>query len=252
MKIPLYALLALSVVGLVIGQECRGVFKCYDDRVNKWINDQIGVELVGHYTYLYLAQIFDHHTRHYPKVAKYLRAKSAEELSHAERFIEYQNQRGGTVNMPQVSRYVDGSCANVKDIKTAFKCAMELEAYVTRQLTQLHNDASNVKPEYSSNSCPEVDDMSDDDLRLAQPLLFTCMVGENPSTTTSTMDVCACESIESVQYVELSEMIAHEFLGHQVEDTKEIANHYRNIVKLQSESGVGGLGDYLFDKHLEL
>ncbi|XP_077967255.1 ferritin heavy chain-like [Styela clava] len=245
------AILLLSMLGVAFGGECKGVFKCYDDRVNKWVNSQIGVELSGHYTYLYLAQIFEHHTRHYPKVAKYLRAKSAEELSHAERFIEYQNQRGGTVDMPTVSRYTEGSCADVKDIKTAFKCAMELEAHVTRQLTQLHNDASEVKKEFS-NQCSGVDDIDDDDLRLTQPLLITCTVGENSATTTSTMNVCTCDSIQSIQYVELAEMIAHEFLGHQVEDTKEIANHYRNVLKLQSADGAPGLGDFIFDKHLEL
>lgn len=48
---------------------------------------------------IFQAQLFDHHAMNYPKVAKYFRAKSAEELSHAERFIQYQNQRGGKVEM---------------------------------------------------------------------------------------------------------------------------------------------------------
>lgn len=50
-------------------------------------------------------------------------------------------------------------------------------------------------------------------------------------------------------------MIAHEFLGHQIEDTKEIASHYRTLKKMNmaGTNGAGNaLNEYLFDKNLEL
>ena len=40
---------------------------------------------------------------YYPKAAKYFREKSNEELQHAERFIEYQNQRGGRFDISAVT-----------------------------------------------------------------------------------------------------------------------------------------------------
>ena len=39
---------------------------------------------------------------YYPKVAAYFRKKSDEEMQHAERFIEYQNQRGGKFDLSSV------------------------------------------------------------------------------------------------------------------------------------------------------
>lgn len=45
---------------------------------------------------------------------------------------------------------------------------------------------------------------------------------------------------------QLSEMIAHEFLGHQVQDTKELANMYHTIKRMKKDH----LSNYLFDKNL--
>ena len=48
-------------------------------------------------------------------------------------------------------------------------------------------------------------------------------------------------------------MINHEFLGHQIEDTKELANI---VSTLGGFSGTGSenskLGNFLYDKHLDL
>ena len=48
-------------------------------------------------------------------------------------------------------------------------------------------------------------------------------------------------------------MITHEFLGHQMEDTKELANYLQTLTKFQGDDqAVESLGNYLFDKKLEL
>lgn len=46
-------------------------------------------------------------------------------------------------------------------------------------------------------------------------------------------------------------MIAHEFLDHQLEDTKEIANYYNTLKNMNKEGNVK-LASWLFDQHLEL
>ena len=47
-------------------------------------------------------------------------------------------------------------------------------------------------------------------------------------------------------------MITHEFLGHQIEDTKEIANYLSTLDKFNAsgDSNVANLASYLFDKNL--
>lgn len=223
---------------------CKTQIACLDKAVGDLVNGQIKHELQAQYTYLYLSQIFDQHTNHYPKIAKYLRAKSAEEMSHAERFMQYQNQRGGTVTLSDVSRYKEGSCRNVKTIMKAMECALKLEALVTSKLTKLHMDAQEVTlPALCADTT-----LDDFDLRMTQPLMLSCTVsGQGEKVVSARENNCVCSTITSGSYVELAELIAHEFLGHQVEDTKELADHYQTVKKLNSP-----LGDYLFDKHLEL
>ena len=41
-------------------------------------------------------------------------------------------------------------------------------------------------------------------------------------------------------------MISHEFLGHQIEDTKELANYYQTLNNFKNDA----LGSYMFDKNL--
>jgi len=118
-------------------------FGGYESKINKMINNQINTELVGHYTYLHLSHLFNDKSRYYPKVAKYFKAKSNEEMSHAERFMEYQNQRGAKIELSNVK--IQGQfkknnledCENVATLSQAFKCAVALEVFVTDSLTEL-------------------------------------------------------------------------------------------------------------------
>uniref|UniRef100_H2YJB8 Ferritin n=1 Tax=Ciona savignyi TaxID=51511 RepID=H2YJB8_CIOSA len=215
-----------------------------DSQVDERLNRQIGVELKGHYTYLYLSHIFEQHTHYYPKVAKYFRAKSNEEMSHAERFIQYQNQRGGNFNIASVQRKNDNECANVDSVLKGFACAKVLEIEVTEALTDLLSFVSAVPVagtdiHGASNAT--------NDLRDAQPILV------HHGRTTKPLASYECNRLSgdiTVEYVELTEMIAHEFLGHQIEDTKEIANHEQTLKNFGSANEA--LGSFLADKHLEL
>nr|CAB3247338.1 ferritin heavy chain [Phallusia mammillata] len=165
-------------------------------------------------------------------------------MQHAEKFIDYQNQRGGTYSISSVEKKSDGKCAAITSLKKGFQCAVELEMDVTRALNSLLTDVSDVKAEIGN--C-EIDD-GNKDLLLSQSILVTV----NGTTKALNHHVCGdLESkLEKVEYVELGEMIAHDFLGHQLEDTKELANYVGTLEKFgDSESA---LGSYLVDKHLEL
>ena len=39
---------------------------------------------------------------YYPRAAKFFKEKADEEMQHAEKFIEYQNRRGGTFDLEAV------------------------------------------------------------------------------------------------------------------------------------------------------
>lgn len=231
-------------------------FGGYESKINKMINDQINTELVGHYTYLHLSHLFNDKSRYYPKVAKYFKAKSDEEMSHAERFMEYQNQRGAKIELSNVmiqGQFLNQdenlqSCKNVKTLSEAFECAVDLEVYVTDSLTDLAREASDVKPTTNTLKAGDVND-----LLKSQAVL---VIYEDSNTTHKkslrrSIDHLTEDNIRSVSYFQLAEMITHEFLGHQMEDTKEIANYYSTLSKFGTgDSSVENLGSYLFDKNL--
>jgi len=231
-------------------------FGGYESKINKMINNQINTELVGHYTYLHLSHLFNDKSRYYPKVAKYFKAKSDEEMSHAERFMEYQNQRGAKIELSNVN--VQGqfrdqsknlqSCRNVKTLSEAFKCAVDLEVFVTDSLTDLVREASEVKP--VANTL-EADDVNDLLKSQAVVVVYEKSGSTHKKSLRRSIDHLTEDNIVSVSYVQLAEMITHEFLGHQMEDTKEIANYFHTLSKFGGgDSSVENLGNYLFDKNL--
>lgn len=222
-------------------------FARYEKKMNDLINNQINVELQGHYTYLHLSHFFADKTRYYPKVSKYFRAKADEEMQHAERFIQYQNQRGGkfeltSVSLPTQALTVCDTLRGSKfDLRAAFKCAQALEIHVTQKLTELANQAGGALTLTSSDT----EEAVLNDLLKGQSVVITS--GNRQNALNSCFPSECSSQIDTVAYVELAEMITHEFLGHQLEDTKEIANYFNTLEKFGEESA---LGQYLFDKNL--
>jgi len=278
MKSAIICLLVCFVAPLVSSEpnipQFKNYFGKYEYRMNDAINKQIQVELQGHYTYLYLSHTFNEKSRYYPKVASYFRAKADEEMQHAERFIQYQNQRGGTFALgTSVTLPADiTQCKTAKTLKDAFTCAQSLELFVTKELTNLAKLASNVICTYKANSvdtdisCNQctacgttaIEDVND--LMAGQSVLVT---HGNPATTEALYKYYqggATYTISKVEYIELEEMITHEFLGHQIEDTKEIANYLNTLTNFGKTPGssssstdtdnVEKLASYLFDKNL--
>lgn len=262
-------LIVLAAYLVAVNADFSSTFGEYEKKINCEINKQIEVELMGHYTYLKLSHKFNDKSTYYPKVAKYFRAKADEEMQHAERFIQYQNQRGGKFELTGVS--IAGNlvqdCNDFSSLQPAFTCAQNLEIYVTKKLTNLANLALDVKDSNTQQQCKASATTStsanENALIKGQSVLVTLkkngyddevkslndLTYDTGSTTTT---VNNGYTINTVKYIELAEMITHEFLGHQIEDTKEIANYVETLTNLNKDKSQGNLGSYLFDKHLPL
>ena len=104
-----------------------------------FINKQINLELYAFYTYLSLSYHFDRHDVGLQGFHEFFKKRSGEELEHAQKFMKYQNSRGGTVilqaiNKPNKDSW--GSCLESMEI------SLQLERTVNDSLLKLHGVAS--------------------------------------------------------------------------------------------------------------
>jgi len=224
-------LFALFVAGASAGslETCLSDKK-YDDYVTDLLNQQINVELTAQYSYLRLAHLFQQPFLYYPKFAEFFREKSLEEMTHAEDFMTYQTQRGvERTNTPGFSM-VDitdkvKTCKDIDTLYAGFVCARDLEIFVTSELTKLVSKVSKVK--YAPDG--DVGDHTyNEELRKSQAVLVSYNDGDsqtqtslNAATTTTTEITCSTIYLD---YIELGEHISHDYLGHQIIDTKVLAN----------------------------
>lgn len=71
----------------------------YSPRAEAAVNEQINVELNISYVYTAMAAYFDRDNVALPGFARYFRDQAAEERSHAQKLIDFQNTRGGRVKL---------------------------------------------------------------------------------------------------------------------------------------------------------
>lgn len=69
----------------------------YHEDCEAAINKQINMELYASYVYLSMAGYFDRDDVALPGFKKFFKKSSDEEREHAQKFIKYQNMRGGRV-----------------------------------------------------------------------------------------------------------------------------------------------------------
>ncbi|MGB9695074.1 MAG: ferritin [Caldisericaceae bacterium] len=72
------------------------------ENIQKAINEQINKEFFSAYLYLSMAQYFE--TKNLTGMAKWLFIQYKEELSHAEKFMGYMNERGGVVELTTIEK----------------------------------------------------------------------------------------------------------------------------------------------------
>uniref|UniRef100_A0A646QDE4 Ferritin n=1 Tax=Hemiscolopendra marginata TaxID=943146 RepID=A0A646QDE4_9MYRI len=99
------------------------------------INKQINMELYASYVYLSMAYYFDRDDVALHGFHKFFKKSSDEEREHAERFMKFQNQRGGRIVLQNILK------PDVEDWGSgmqAMQAALELEKTVNQSLLDLH------------------------------------------------------------------------------------------------------------------
>lgn len=99
------------------------------------INDQINMELRASYVYQAMSAHFAHDSVALPGFAARFRKEAEEERSHALKFVDYLNKRGGCV------RFTDIAAPNGtwKSAREALESALQLEKDVNTSLLNLHS-----------------------------------------------------------------------------------------------------------------
>ncbi|XP_020666799.3 ferritin heavy chain A [Pogona vitticeps] len=99
------------------------------------VNHLVNLELHASYVYLSMSYHFDRDDVALSHVAKFLKEQSHEEREHAEKFLRYQNKRGGRVVLQDIRKPEKDEWGNTLD---ALQSALELEKKVNQALLDLH------------------------------------------------------------------------------------------------------------------
>ena len=103
------------------------------------MNDQIHKEFESAYGYLAMSAYFSNHN--YPGAASWMRIQSREEVGHATKFIDFMEDRGGTV----VLRALAAPPPEYASPLAAFEAAVEQEALVSASIYRLYELAAKEK-----------------------------------------------------------------------------------------------------------
>jgi ferritin heavy chain len=103
------------------------------------INRQINLELYASYVYTAMAHHFDRWDVALKGHHKYFKEMAEEEREHANKFMEYQNKRGGTIVLLDIKKPQQQSW---KSPLEAHETALQLEKDVYQALLELHVFAS--------------------------------------------------------------------------------------------------------------
>ncbi|KAL6503773.1 2Fe-2S ferredoxin [Orobanche gracilis] len=107
------------------------------------INEQINVEYNVSYVYHAMFAYFDRDNVALKGLAKFFKESSIEEREHAEKFMEYQNKRGGKVKLQSILMpFSEFDDAEKGDALYAMELALSLEKLTNEKLLNLHAVAS--------------------------------------------------------------------------------------------------------------
>ena len=105
----------------------------------KELNNQIGREFQASYQYFSLYTYFDRDDIGLEKIAKFFKKMSDEERDHATKLSEYQNKRGGRVELKPITAVnFDFKEKPYEDVKEAFITALNMEKTINTCLLKLH------------------------------------------------------------------------------------------------------------------
>lgn len=116
----------------------------WSEECEKLINEQINLELSAYHYYLKLYCFFSKSTINMPKIANFFKKSSDEEKEHAEQFMDYQNLRGGNIEIKTVSSNIlniSEENSKYQCLIEAFKSILELEKKVNSSILNIHSKA---------------------------------------------------------------------------------------------------------------
>jgi len=107
----------------------------YHSECEAMINKQINLELYASYVYQSMAWYFDRDDVALPGMHKFFKESSEEEREHAEKFMKYQNARGGRVVLQGIEKPERDEWGSGLE---AMQMALALEKNVNQVLFDLH------------------------------------------------------------------------------------------------------------------
>jgi len=107
----------------------------YHEECEAGVNKQINMELYASYAYQSMAWYFDRDDVALPGFHKYFKKNSEEEREHAEKFMKYQNQRGGRIVLQDIKKPERDEWGSALE---AMQAALALEKHVNQALLDLH------------------------------------------------------------------------------------------------------------------
>nr|CAH05075.1 ferritin [Erigeron canadensis] len=111
----------------------------YADDSESIINEQINVEYNVSYVYHAMYAYFDRDNVALKGLAKFFKESSEEEREHAEKFMEYQNKRGGKVKLQSILMPLsEFDHAEKGDALYAMELALSLEKLTNEKLLHVH------------------------------------------------------------------------------------------------------------------
>ncbi|XP_060212984.1 ferritin-2, chloroplastic-like [Lycium barbarum] len=111
----------------------------YTDPSEAAINEQINVEYNVSYVYHAMYAYFDRDNVALKGLARFFKESSEEEREHAEKFMEYQNKRGGKVKLQSILMPLsEFDHADKGDALYAMELALSLEKLTNEKLLNLH------------------------------------------------------------------------------------------------------------------
>ncbi|XP_011046820.1 PREDICTED: ferritin-1, chloroplastic-like [Populus euphratica] len=115
----------------------------YVDKCEAAINEQINVEYSASYVYHAMFAYFDRDNISLKGLAKFFKESSEEEREHAEKFMKYQNIRGGKVVLHSILKPVsEFEHGDKGDALYAMELALSLEKLINEKLLSLHKVAN--------------------------------------------------------------------------------------------------------------
>uniref|UniRef100_UPI00358E1AA4 ferritin heavy chain B-like n=1 Tax=Myxine glutinosa TaxID=7769 RepID=UPI00358E1AA4 len=107
----------------------------YSDDCEAGVNRQINMELHASYVYQSMSHYFSRDDVALENFAKFFGEQSLEEREHAEKFMRYQNQRGGRILLKDIKKPEQDIWTNGLE---AMQLALHLEREVNASLLDLH------------------------------------------------------------------------------------------------------------------